>query len=195
MTRVIILEGIECSGKSTAIERIAVQLKNKGFKVAVINKEDSKIDSLLREALQAVDLTNDDKLLLMFLRFLAKRRLILRRVEENFEYVLVDRYDVSMYVFAEMLNNLPLLKSLLVALPEEVHFQKYVFCDIDYEEFCNRWQAFRKTSENEDVNIEWFNRKRDCFNRYYGDLVGKSFRLSRTTSTDDLVRFLCSGMY
>ena len=147
-TRIVAFEGIECSGKTTSISNIYRKLEDFGYKVYFSSKNDSEIDIFIKAALSFDDVCPKEKVLLMFTRYLEKERILAVNLSK-FDFILLDRFDISVLVYAEMLNLLPEVMILFDNFSNHLKPDFYLFYSISFEQFILRGGLQRTTTENQ----------------------------------------------
>lgn len=191
--RLVIFEGVECSGKSTLILKVRHELEHRGFSVYGFNKDDSRVDYRLKEILYEDGLNDYEKLLLMYIRYLEKERLIAEK--QNFDFVLMDRYDVSMRVYAELLNLRGACELLFDSLSNKSSAYCYVCCHINYREFFSRGGVKRSTPDGNSLDEVLFERKKNLFSKYFSKIAGKKVDYYSNSELKKVMDEICSDMY
>lgn len=104
MSKIIAVEGAECSGKSFLIRALSEQIIKNGKSVLIIDKK-SLIDYKLKVMLHELGAELDDfeSFILMFLRFNRKSDEI-KKNHSMYDYIILDRYDISIQLYSKIKN-------------------------------------------------------------------------------------------
>lgn len=192
--KLIVIEGIECSGKSTLVQKLSSCLQSVGHSVYVFSKDDSPIDYYLRCALSNTDISNNAKLMLMFTRFLEKQRAITIN-EGEYDYIILDRFDISLFVFAEMIGFGDRIEELRQLMMTVVNPDLYVLCEIDYHTFSLRDSSIRRHYEIERVSQEWFEKKANVFKSFFEKILVNKLIVRNDIDSFSKLKELCLNMY
>ena len=195
MAKKVAFEGIECSGKTTTIEIVAQKLQHRGFTTKILGKRDSIIDEPLRVLLDESDetLTAFQKFLIISIRFIEKNQ-ILGTIEGLYDFVLIDRFEVSWRVFAELVD---VPKSFIHCFVQQLTLNEvdvYVYNKIDYSTFQNRWCLHRSTREGHEVNQEWFENKVKIIDEIFKQNRIPFVNCKNESDIESLVEILCTSM-
>lgn len=166
-SNIYVYEGIECSGKSTAIQIAVDFLMKKQKRVLVVNKQDNNFDTSIRNVIQKYESTISklQLFLLMATRFYEKVNII-QKYSMNYEYVLVDRFDISLKVFGELLHiDRNLIDTVCKSGVERQ--LNYVYLKIDMVTFESRPCNEERFLYNNEVSFtEIFNKKNELFDYF-----------------------------
>lgn len=115
MTKIISIEGLDKSGKHTISEYIKETLEKENKKVAKMEfpAYDTEIGQLIRGWLdEKYDFTNETLELLMAADKSNGQKLINKYIEENYDYIIIDRYIHSQLAYGQYKNNITWLKAI-----------------------------------------------------------------------------------
>lgn len=154
----IVFEGLDGAGKSTAMESYAELLREKGYNVLITYEPGGTENSAaIRSVVKTTPLTTRTQSLLM-----AAARIenhdngvlgqYAKRIDDPKTILLCDRYDASTYVYQGLMHD-PIQASVYERIAEANYFLRpdlYVFFDVSYEDSrTRRTQGYR----NADVEV------------------------------------------
>lgn len=138
MGKVIIFEGLDCSGKDTQINTLKTTLINQAKSVLVVDTLNVKqwpLAEIIRNKLSGTIESNPEELLALFIAQLHNVYRYIRDNISNYDYVLVNRYIYSTIAYAQNIIN-DLSYVIIKSLGPSINFKqegidtKIVFLDI-----------------------------------------------------------------
>lgn len=138
MGKVIIFEGLDCSGKDTQINTLKTTLINQAKSVLVVDTLNIKqwpLAEIIRNKLSGINESNPKELLALFIAQLHNVHRFIRDNISNYDYILVNRYIYSTIAYAQNIVN-DLSYVIIKSLGPSINFKqegidaKIVFLDI-----------------------------------------------------------------
>ena len=129
----------------------------------------------------------------MYIRYLEKERIIVEK--QNFDFILMDRYDVSMRVYAELLDLSEACELLFDSLSNKSSPYCYICCHIDYSDFLLRGGEHRLTPDGSSVDDVLFERKKKLFNKYFSRIINKKIDYYSDSELEIVMDEICLDMY
>lgn len=148
--KVIVIEGIDGSGKDTAIESLVKYFKTKNLKVSVLKSLSGKIlGPVIREKLQDPN-TNKKQLTSMFIAELFEVEEVLKNKLETYDYVICNRWIYSTMAYNS--NSLAEMNAIMVLSATEVQPDYIFYLDIPVDVAIDRISVRNKKEifENKD---------------------------------------------